>query len=221
MLKLSRRRLARLWEIGLSRRLIPFVLRRVWQSSRFRFHTLASRFLLWLHAAKVGRGLQAMGLVDIDLFPGSELVIGNNVTLCSAPDRYHLAQYGPVKLRCFSPTARIVLGDRAWLNGAVVASRSRPVVIGAGTIFAGNVVVIDSDHHKLWPPEERMTFTTTDEDRAVAIGENCWLGLNVIVLKGTILGDNVVVGAGSVVAGEFPPNCVIAGSPARIIRHLP
>ena len=55
--------------------------------------------------------------------------------------------------------------------------------------------------------------------RPVVIGEGCFLGANSIILKGTTLGKNVVVGAGSVGSGTFPDNVIIAGNPARIIKN--
>lgn len=51
------------------------------------------------------------------------------------------------------------------------------------------------------------------------IGEGCFLGANSIILKGTTLGKNVIVGAGSVVCGSFPDNVIIAGNPARIVKE--
>ena len=52
------------------------------------------------------------------------------------------------------------------------------------------------------------------------IGKNCFIGCNSIILKGTVLGDGCVVGAGAVVCGKFEDNCVIAGNPARVIKRL-
>lgn len=52
------------------------------------------------------------------------------------------------------------------------------------------------------------------------IGKNCFIGCNSIILKGTVLGDGCVVGAGAVVCGKFEDNCVIAGNPAKVIRGL-
>jgi len=60
-----------------------------------------------------------------------------------------------------------------------------------------------------WPPRnERVT-----------IGSGSWLGANVVILPGASLGENVVVAAGSVVRGSFPPRCVIAGAPAKVVRQ--
>lgn len=64
-------------------------------------------------------------------------------------------------------------------------------------------------------PVERLDLL---KKRPVVIGEGCFLGANSIILKGTTLGKNVVVGAGSVVSGTFPDNVIIAGNPARIIK---
>lgn len=58
------------------------------------------------------------------------------------------------------------------------------------------------------------------EGAETIIGENCFIGVNSILLMGTQLGNNVIVGAGSVVHGKFPDNVVIAGNPARIICTL-
>lgn len=52
------------------------------------------------------------------------------------------------------------------------------------------------------------------------LGRNVFIGCNCIILKGTKLGDNCIVGAGSVVHGEFPEGCVLAGNPARIIKKV-
>ena len=55
--------------------------------------------------------------------------------------------------------------------------------------------------------------------RPIIIGDGCFIGSNSIILKGTNLGKNCVVGAGSVVSSSFPDNVIIAGNPATIIKE--
>jgi maltose O-acetyltransferase len=58
------------------------------------------------------------------------------------------------------------------------------------------------------------------ESRPVTIGKNVWLGAGSAILKGVNIGENSVVGFGAVVTDDVPPNCVVAGNPARIVKTL-
>lgn len=84
--------------------------------------------------------------------------------------------------------------------------------IGDNTIFAPGIKIISANHHK---------NDYQKHDRSVApvrIGNNCWIGANAVILPGVILGDNVIVGAGSVVTKSFSSNLTIGGNPARILK---
>ena len=54
----------------------------------------------------------------------------------------------------------------------------------------------------------------------IRIGDDCWIGMNAVVLPGVQLGAHVIVAAGAIVTHDFPSNCVIAGNPARVIQEL-
>lgn len=56
--------------------------------------------------------------------------------------------------------------------------------------------------------------------KPIKIGNNVWIGGNVCVLPGVTIGDNVVIGAGSVVTKDIPANCLVAGNPGKIIKKL-
>lgn len=88
------------------------------------------------------------------------------------------------------------------------------ITIGKGTYIAQGVGIITSNHD-VYDLEKRSKI----ED--VVIGEQCWLGMNCVVLPGVHLGDGTIVGAGSVVSKSFEEgHCVIAGVPARKIKEL-
>ncbi len=88
------------------------------------------------------------------------------------------------------------------------------ITIGKGTYIAPNVGLITANHDPL------------DLDKhlpaePIALGENCWIGMNAVILPGVTLGDKTVVGAGSVVTKSFPQgSVVIGGNPAKIIKSL-
>lgn len=78
--------------------------------------------------------------------------------------------------------------------------------------------IIDNDFHAL-DPTKRVNQKDCDIRRApIVIGDNTFIGMNAIILKGTAIGRNCIVGAGSVVHGTFPDGVVIAGNPAKIIK---
>jgi acetyltransferase-like isoleucine patch superfamily enzyme len=60
-----------------------------------------------------------------------------------------------------------------------------------------------------------------ERDRRVKIGKNVWIGVNCIILKGVTIGENSILGAGSVVVNDIPPNVLVRGNPAKIIKNLP
>ena len=97
------------------------------------------------------------------------------------------------------------------LNDTVFINYS-PVYVGSNTSFFGKCTVITSFH-------DFLNFSSVLSDK-IFIGANCQIGHGAIILHGVNLGDNVVVGAGSVVTKSFSAGSVIAGNPARLIRNI-
>ena len=117
------------------------------------------------------------------------------------------------------PGAVIEIGDNVGISGATIYARSR-IVIGSNTNIGGNVKILDNDFHPVDPMERLADNKYAIGTLPVHIGENCFIGCNVLILKGSRIGNNCVVGAGAVVSGSFEDNCVIAGNPAKIIKRV-
>ncbi|MDD5593804.1 MAG: acyltransferase, partial [Candidatus Margulisbacteria bacterium] len=87
------------------------------------------------------------------------------------------------------------------------------------TMIAANTVIMDSDFHAVWPPENRP-LNPAQNDADVTIGRNAWIGVQSIILKGVTIGDNSIIAAGSVVVNDIPPNVLAGGVPAKVIKKL-
>lgn len=104
--------------------------------------------------------------------------------------------------------------DNFWKVGCYFQCWRGRIYIGSGTWIAQNVGIITENHN---PKNLNEHLPSKD----VHIGNNCWIGMNSVILPGVTLGDGTIVGAGSIVADSFEQgNCVIVGNPARIIKKL-
>jgi serine acetyltransferase len=114
------------------------------------------------------------------------------------------------------PVVRI--GDRCMIGRGSHIVGHFSIDIG-DDVHTGPYVYITDQNHGYEDPD-KVIHSQWPSDTPVRIGAGSWLGTGVVVLPGSDLGRNVVVGAGSVVRGTFPDHCVIAGVPARVVRRF-
>ena len=108
------------------------------------------------------------------------------------------------------------LGKNVYFNFNATMVDDTHIYIGDYTMLGPNVVIATAGHPIL--PELREK--ALQFNMPVHIGRNCWLGAGVIVLPGVTIGDNTVIGAGSVVTKDIPANVVAVGNPCKVLREI-
>ena len=110
----------------------------------------------------------------------------------------------------------IFIGDNFSGNFNLTILDAKEVYIGDNVLIGPNTL-ITTVNHPLSPKKRRKHFAQASE---VHIGNDVWIGGNVTILPGVTIGDNVVIGAGSVVTKDIPDNSLALGVPARVVREL-
>jgi len=142
---------------------------------------------------------------------GNNISIGDFATLITAPDkRIDLSTWETDKIG-----GEIFLGKYILISPGTSIRSAKKIKIGQSTMIASDVTITDSDWHGIY---DRTDYVASPKE--VTIEDNVWIGEKSIILKGTKIGANSIIGAGSVVSGEVPPNTIYAGNPAREIRKL-
>jgi acetyltransferase-like isoleucine patch superfamily enzyme len=125
---------------------------------------------------------------------------------------------GYTHIEASAPGARIVFGEHAEINNsAMIKSAGAGISIGARALLGSQVVIYDSDFHELDPARRRGG---SPKMAPVELGENVFIGDRTMILKGSTIGADSVIGAGSVVVGSIPPGVIAAGNPAKVVRDL-
>jgi acetyltransferase-like isoleucine patch superfamily enzyme len=116
---------------------------------------------------------------------------------------------------------KLVMGNSVFVGHDSAFMLARAITIGDFCLLGGGVRIQDNDGHPLDPVLRQQHEKVADEDIApVVLGRNVWVGARATILKGVTIGDNAVVGTGSIVTKDVPSNTVVAGNPARVIREL-
>lgn len=120
--------------------------------------------------------------------------------------------------RVNSPDKIRILGDNhtgSYLHfatsGGCYYQAINGIEIGEGTIWSYNCSFISANH-------SRSNYSEHDKTPPLKIGKNVWIGSNCVLLPGVEIGDNVIIGAGSIVTKSIPSNSIAAGNPCKVIK---
>lgn len=130
---------------------------------------------------------------------------GNNILF-----GYKVILFNDVAFYLDSSQAFITIGDKTYINRRTEIKCQDKVTIGEKCAISWDVVIMDSDYHSI---------NAKSSIAPVKIGNNVWIGCKSIILKGVNVGDGAIITAGSVVSRDVPPNTLVGGNPAKVIKE--
>jgi acetyltransferase-like isoleucine patch superfamily enzyme len=184
----------------------PFYIKQLW----YRILDLYVRHKLSPQLKHLGENSFIVKPWHIEIF-GGPVSIGSNITLLGCSDRQ-------TRLTVWSDKKDIdgiTIGDHVLVSPGVRISAANSISIADSCMLASNAYITDSDWHGIY--DRSLTPT---EVSFVVLEENVWIGDSAIVCKGVTIGKNSIIGAGSVVTSDIPPNVIAAGNPAKVIKPL-
>jgi len=110
---------------------------------------------------------------------------------------------------------KIHIGDRVLVMNGVRVSSASEIIIEDDCMLANMCYIMDADWHDIYDRHKSPGRT-----RRVHLKRGAWIGDSAIVCKGVTVGENSIVGAGSVVREDVPPNTVVTGNPARVVKKI-
>jgi len=176
-----------------------------------RWHTpwalLAARW--W--GVELGKNCSFTGHPRLRRHPLSRITIGPNCRFNSSHESNLIGVNRPCMISTLREGAEVDIGPNCGFTGTVIGCACR-IVLGQRVRCGANTLITDTDWHTDDP--------RTGPDAPVTLGNNVWLGVNVIVLKGVTIGANTLVGAGSLVTRSLPAGVVAAGIPVEVMREI-
>jgi len=176
----------------------------------FQFTTLTGRIQAKSAGANLGKGVRFYGKPFIQKSRFGHITIGNYSTFRSSPTSNLIGINRPCIITAHD-AGHLTIGNHCGFSGTVIGCFSE-IEIEDNVKCGANTLITDSDWH--------LNDPRSGTPRPITIEENVWLGVDVKVMKGVIIGKNSVIGAGSIVTKNIPPNVFAAGNPCKKIRDL-
>jgi acetyltransferase-like isoleucine patch superfamily enzyme len=180
-------------------------------------HRLSKKINRWYVRRYIAPQFDSLGSIPDVLNPRSLVIFGDNIHLgrhahiIASPDNLIRITSWPSRLG----KTEIRIGNYCLISPGVRISAAKSIQIGDNCMFASNVYISDSDWHGIY-----NRIRPFRSEKPIIIEDNVWLGERVIVNKGVCIGENSVIGAGSIVTKNIPANSIAAGNPARVIKTI-
>lgn len=185
--------------------------RKIWiLVNRFRFKRAGIQF---------GQGMRVCDSIRLKMGINSHITIGNNFAFTSG--NYNSLSRnikGAIELE---NNAQISIGDNVGISSSCLRIYDY-LIIGDNSKIGGDCILLDSDGHSLDYMNRRngKTDRPNAKKAGITIGNDVLVGARSIILKGVEIGDRTIIGSGSVVTKSIPADCIAAGNPCKVIKHI-
>lgn len=154
-------------------------------------------------------------------YNGGKITIGKGFT-CN--NKFILNSVGllqPCLFNINTEGSRIIIGNNVGISGSTI-NATTSVSIGDNTIIGSGCLITDTDSHPILAEHRLLQYGGAQYTKhaPIVIEDNVFIGARSIIMKGVHIGNGSVVGAGSVVTKDVPANVIVAGNPAKIIKHI-
>lgn len=173
------------------------------------------RLYLLMTGVNYTGGWKVFGKPVIQRHRGSSISLASGVMMRSFKSSNPLVPRNPVVLATRTAGASIKVGRECGFTGAVMVAATK-IEIGDRVQVGANASIVDTDFHPIHP-DERLEDFNAGASRPIHIGDDVFIGMNSLVLKGVTIGEGSVIGAGSVVVDDIPANSVVGGNPATTL----
>ncbi|MBI5648843.1 MAG: acyltransferase [Chloroflexi bacterium] len=176
------------------------------------------RLLFTMNGIQWGHGWRIYGMPIIQKHRQSQMRFGTGLQLRSSVRSNPLCPTHPVALTTWKENALLEIGTNFSMTGGVLCSAER-ISIGDDVAIGANTTIIDTDFHPL-DPLQRKYDSAEAISAPVIIGDEIFIGMHCLILKGVAIGRGSVIGAGSVVTRNIPSYSIAVGNPAKVIRQI-
>lgn len=184
----------------------PFYLKH----ARYAFDRMYARHFLYPHFDAVGENVTIGNPWHIKVF-GPSITVGKHVNIVATADMKVRLVVWPEN----TSEGAIDIGDYTIINPGVRISSACKISIGANAMIAGKAYLTDADWHDIY---DRVH--PRGNRAPICLEENVWVGDSSIICKGVTIGKNSVIGAGSIVTKDIPPNTIACGNPAQVVKQI-
>ncbi|MFT3703314.1 MAG: acyltransferase [Agriterribacter sp.] len=179
---------------------------------------LVTRFYLSVNHVKYGNNLVSKGIPKFDIRVNGRMSLGDNFSMNNGPNHNMIGRQQPCYFVVMEG-AELVIGNNVGISSTAFVC-STYIEVGDNVKMGGNTVIYDTDFHSI----DKDSRIDPRLDRAnakkapVKIANNVFIGAHTTILKGVHIGENAIIGAGSVVTKNIPANEIWGGNPAKFLK---